>query len=259
MMDEREIKVNGARIVYFQEGSGQPLILLPSGGGRGQEYKELFPFLSPSFSVYTLDYPGFGRSDEIKWVDGVEKIAEFILLWLDALGIELFYLAGFSMGGIIALRMAIEENPRIKKLCVIATASGKIDNIPIISPVGLNLKEIITYFYHRPEIKDRIKNEKLAAEEKKEIHRSSETFAKMAKNAKVFIHITDRLSSIPCPTLVIGAEDDQVIPLAYPKEIYNNIPGAKWKSHADTGHFIIVERPKELASDLILFFNPDRA
>lgn len=258
-MEQREIKVNGAKIAYFQEGSGPTLILLPSGGGRGKEYQELFPYLTPSFSVYTLDYPGYGRSDEIKWVDGVEMIAEFIPLWLNTLGIDRFYLAGFSMGGIIALRMAIEGTSRIKKLCVIATASGKIDNIPIISPVGLNLKEIITYFYHRPEIKDRIRNEKLDAEEKKEIHRSSETFSKMAKNAKVFIHITDRLPVISCPTLVIGAEDDQVIPLAYPKEIYKKIPGAVWKSHADTGHFIIVERPKELASDLIRFFNPDQA
>lgn len=258
-MKEREIKVNGASIAYYHEGEGSPLILLPSGGGRGKEYRDLFPLLAPSFSVYTLDYPGFGRSDEIKWVDGVEKIGEFIFLWLDALGIQKFYLAGFSMGGIIALRMALEETDRIKKLCVIATAAGKIDHIPIISPVGLNMKEIITYFYHRPEIKNRIKSEKLSAEEKKEIHRSSETFAKMAQNSKVFIHITNRLSSIQCPTLVIGAENDLVIPSAYPKEIQKHIPGARWKSHPDTGHFIIVERPEELASDLIHFFKEEMA
>lgn len=256
-MDEREINVNGARIIYFQAGEGYPLILLPSGGGRGKEYKELLPLLSPFFKVYTLDYPGFGRSDEIKWVDGVEKLAEFIPIWLDALGIQSFYLGGFSMGGIISLKIATQGNPRIKKLCVIATASGKINNVPIISPVGLNLKEILAYFYHRPEVKERIKNEKLSVDEKKEIHRSSETFARMAKTAKVFINITDQLSSIRCPTLVIGAENDQVIPLAYPKEIQARIPGAQWISHPDTGHFIIVEKPAELASDLIRFFKEE--
>ncbi|MBI1822797.1 MAG: alpha/beta hydrolase, partial [Nitrospirae bacterium] len=145
-MDEREIKVNGAKITYFQAGKGHPLVLLPSGGGRGKEYKELFPHLTPFFTIYTLDYPGFGRSDELKWVDGVEKMSEFVLLWLDTLGIQEFYLSGFSMGGIIALLMAIERTDRIRRLCVIATASGKINHIPIISPVGLNLKEILAFF-----------------------------------------------------------------------------------------------------------------
>jgi len=256
-MDEKEIKVNGANIIYFQAGSGPPLILLPSGGGRGREYKDLFPLLAPFFTVYTLDYPGFGRSDEIKWVDGVEKIGEFIPFWLNSLGIMNFYLEGFSMGGIIALLIAIRESVRVKKLCVIATASGKINNVPIISPVGLNLKEILAYFYHRPEVKERIINERLSTEEKKEIHRSSETFSKMAKNSKVFINITDQLSSIRCPTLVIGAENDQVIPIAYPKEIQRNIPGARWKSHPETGHFIIVEKPDDLAQDLIHFFKEE--
>jgi pimeloyl-ACP methyl ester carboxylesterase len=256
-MDEREIKVNGARINYFKEGSGPPLILLPSGGGRGKEYKEIIPHLTHTFTVFTLDYPGFGRSDEMKWVDGVEKMSQFVFFWLDALGISEFNLAGFSMGGIIALIMALEKVNRVQRLCVIASASGKIDHIPIISPVGLNLKEILAFFYHRPEIKERIKNEKLSTEEKKEIHRSSETFAKMARSSKIFIHITDQLSQIQCPTLVIGAENDQVIPMAYPQEIRKHIPGALWKQYPDTGHFVIAERPRELAHDLVHFFNQE--
>jgi pimeloyl-ACP methyl ester carboxylesterase len=253
-MAEKELEIDSARIVYFVEGSGPPLILLPSGGGRGKEYQELVPLLAPSFTVYTLDYPGFGRSDELKWTDGVISLAEFVFRWADAAGIRDFYLTGFSMGGIVALHMAISGPERIKRLCVIATASGKIDHIPIISPVGLNMKEILAFFYHRPEVKEKIRNEKLSTSEKKEIHRSSETFAKMARASKIFTDVNEQLSLIRCPTLVIGAENDQVIPLAYPKEIVRRIRGAEWIAYPETGHFVIVERPRELAADLIRFF-----
>jgi pimeloyl-ACP methyl ester carboxylesterase len=258
-MDEKEVKVNGARIVYFQGGSGDPLILLPSAGGRGKEYKDLYPFLTPDFTVYTLDYPGFGKSDDIKEIDGIEKLSAFIFSWLKGLHIQRFYLAGFSMGGAIALQMALDDSGPIEKLCVIATAAGKINEIPIISPVGLNMKEILTFFYHRQEVKDRIQNEKLTPEEKREIHRSSQTFARMVKSSKVFTHILPQLSSIRRPTLVIGAEKDMVVPIPYQKAIFDLIPEAKWKAYPDTGHFIIVERPEALGPDLIRFFKQDRA
>ncbi len=253
-MDEKEVNVNGARIVYFQGGSGPALVLLPSAGGRAKEYKDIFPFLASSFSVYTLDYPGFGRSEELKEVDGVEKLADFIVIWLQTIGIKSFFLVGFSMGGAIALEMALKIPDQIRKLCVIATAAGKINDVPIISPIGLNLKEILTFFYHRPEIKERIKNEKLGSDEKKEIHRSSQTFARMIKNSKVFQNILTLLPSIGCETLVIGAENDLVVPIPYQKAIFNQLPRAKWKVYPDTGHFIIVERPNELALDLTRFF-----
>lgn len=256
-MDEKEIKVNGARIVYFQGGTGPVLALLPSAGGRGKEYKDIFPFLIQAFSVFTLDYPGFGRSDELKEIDGVEKLADFILTWLKVIGIDSFFLAGFSMGGAIALQMALKAPHQINKLCVIATAAGNLNNIPIISPVGLNLKEILYFFYHRPETKERIKNEKLTADEKREIHRSSQTFSRMVRNSRVFQNILNLLPSIQCQTMVIGAEKDLVVPIPYQQAIFNELPNAKWKAYPETGHFIIVERPEELALDLTHFFKGD--
>ena len=254
-MDEKEVKVNGARIIYFQGGTGPDLILLPSAGGRGKEYKDIFPFLIPYFSVTSLDYPGFGRSDELKEVDGVEKLADFTTTWLKTIGVDSFFLAGFSMGGAIALQIALKAPDQIRKLCVIATAAGIINDIPIISPVGLNMKEILTFFYYRPEVKERIKNEKLTADEKKEIHRSSQTFARMDKDSKVFKNFFNLLPSIYCQTLVIGAENDLVVPIPYQEAIFNQLPRARWKTFPETGHFIIVERPKELALELTHFFN----
>ncbi|MHB8482201.1 MAG: alpha/beta fold hydrolase [Nitrospiria bacterium] len=254
-MDEKEVKVTGARIVYFQGGDGPALALLPSAGGRGKEFKDIFPFLTPFFSVYSLDYPGFGRSGELKEVDSVEKLADFTMIWLKTIGVDSFFLAGFSMGGAIALQIGLKASDQIRKLCVIATAAGKINDIPIISPVGLNMKEILAFFYHRAEIKERIKNEKLTTDEKKEIHRSSQTFARMIKNSKVFTNILNLLPAIHCQTLVIGAENDLVVPIPYQKAIFDQLPHAEWKSFPETGHFIIVERPKELALELTRFFN----
>src|ERR1700693_1001349 len=198
-MKETAINVNGTKIVSFHGGEGPELILLPSAGGRGKEFLPLFNLLSPRFTLFTLDYPGFGRSEESTGIDGVETLAEFIQSWIETLRLKSFFLAGFSMGGALALQLALNRPAQIRKLSLIATAAGKLAHVKMIKPAGLGMKEILNKFYFRPEIKERIQREKLTAEEKREIHRSSQAFAKMADHGKVFVDISSRLREIQIP------------------------------------------------------------
>src|SRR5579872_6625754 len=104
-MQDRKITVWNAAIRYVEAGAGEPFLLLPSSAGRANEYRDVIPLLSNSFHVYTLDYPGFGQSDSLPSIEGTEDLADFILAWMGAIGLRECHLAGFSMGGWIALRL----------------------------------------------------------------------------------------------------------------------------------------------------------
>lgn len=253
-MKETTINVNGTKIVSFHGGEGPELVLLPSGGGRGKEFLPLFNLLSSKFAIFTLDYPGFGRSEEAPRVDGIETLGDFIQSWVKTLKLNSFFLAGFSMGGALALQLALKHPSQIKKLSLIATVAGKLPHVKIINPAGLGMKEILNKFYFRPEVKERIRREKLTAEEKREIHRSSQAFARMAAHKMVFIDIYSRLPEIQIPCLVLGAAEDQAIPPPYQEAIFKELPQARLKIYPESGHFVIIEKPEEVAADLTAFF-----
>ena len=253
-MEEKTVKVNGENILSFQGGRGPNLLLLPSAGGRGKEYSLLFPLLIPHFTVFSLDYPGFGKSEEIEQIEGVESLAGFILSWMETLELKKVFLTGFSMGGAVAMHMALKKPEVIQKLCLIATAAGNNEKVKIISPVGMGLKEILNKFYFRPEVKELIERKKLSPEDKREIHRSSRAFARLAERKRVFVDILDRLGAIQIPTLVIGAAEDQAVPVPFQEAIFKALPNARLKVYPETGHFVIIERAQEVACDLIDYF-----
>ncbi len=151
MMLEKRINIRNGSIRYLEGGQGEPLLLLPSAAGRATEYGEIFPVLSKSFHVYSVDYPGFGQSDPLPEIVGTEALATFVIDWMDAVGLQRCNLVGFSLGGWVALLLALSDPARFQTLTLVATSGGRLPGVPIVSPSGMNFKEILNRFYHRPE------------------------------------------------------------------------------------------------------------
>jgi pimeloyl-ACP methyl ester carboxylesterase len=246
-MEERKILVNGALIRYFEGGTGAPLLLLPSAAGRATEYQPLIPLLEQDFHVYSIDYPGFGRSDLLEEINGTEALADFVLHWTEAMGLKRFHLAGFSLGGWVALSLALSNPGRISKLILIATSAGRLPNIPILNPSGMSHKEILDRFYHRPEVKERLARQKLSSAEKEELLRSSRALARLVRYGKLIPQLDHRLGEIKAPTLIVAADRDQAIPVLYQERLHAGIAQSKSVIFNETGHAIVAERPEELA------------
>ena len=115
------IKIGDYFINYIVAGEGEPVLLIHGGNiGWGQWYLNI-PELSRHFKVYALDLPGAGRSTRIDYSklnldrDFVDVVDQFIKLK----NLNDVNIVGSSIGGWIALKLALKDNPRINRLVLV--------------------------------------------------------------------------------------------------------------------------------------------
>ncbi len=111
------IERDGVRVAWERYGDGSPtLLLLPTWSIiHSRHWKGQIPYLARHFRVVTFDGRGNGRSDRPQTsaaYDGSEFVADAVAV-LDATGTDRAIIAGLSMGGGYALRLAAEHPDRV--------------------------------------------------------------------------------------------------------------------------------------------------
>lgn len=112
--------VNGHRIAYLDEGQGPPLILLHGYGGSMWQW-EYQQSLTAHFRVITPDLLGSGLSDKPDIDYRPAALIESVRGLMDALGLPAATLIGNSMGGGVAIGMALTYPDRVHRLVLIDT------------------------------------------------------------------------------------------------------------------------------------------
>lgn len=118
-------------INYLKEGFGDPIILIHGWGSNLQTFDNIVPSLVLMYTVYRIDLPGFGMSDELHYPFSVDDYAYFIKAFIDRYEINNPILIGHSFGGKILIRYA-STNINYKNLILIDSAGIK-------HPVPLNI------------------------------------------------------------------------------------------------------------------------
>ncbi len=118
--------VNGLKLYYEIHGSGEPLVLLHGGLGATEMFNEIMPSLSNSRQVIAVDLQGHGRTADVDRPLSYESMADDIAALIKYLGIEKADVMGYSLGGGVALRTAIQHPDLVRKL-VIVSATFKRD------------------------------------------------------------------------------------------------------------------------------------
>lgn len=95
-------------------GKGKPLVLLHGWGFDSQIWQPVLQDLERDFRLYRIDLPGFGKSALMDWTDFKKQILATLP--------EHFALAGWSLGGLFAMRLASEAPERVSHLMGIATS-----------------------------------------------------------------------------------------------------------------------------------------
>src|SRR5690625_2869717 len=124
---------NGARAHYMSAGTSGPAVVLLHGGLPGSSGLAGWRFMAPylaeqGFRVYCPDMPGFGLSDtrEEHWPKGMESFVDFIGLFVDALCLDTFHLAGNSMGCMNTVNYLVNYPDRVKSFILIAGDVGNV-------------------------------------------------------------------------------------------------------------------------------------
>lgn len=124
------MQTDPSQSLYYQiQGEGFPLLLLHGFTGSSHNWQHILPYLSRHHRVLAPDLIGHGRSpvpaDYRRY--SMEQAVDDLLALLDAQGIERFDLLGYSMGGRVALHLALAAPERVR-LLVLESASPGIDD-----------------------------------------------------------------------------------------------------------------------------------
>jgi pimeloyl-ACP methyl ester carboxylesterase len=114
--------LNGLKLYYEIHGTGEPLILLHGGVGATDMFAEILPALSKARRVIAVDLQAHGRTADIDRPLSQEAMADDIAALIKHLEMRRADVMGYSMGGGVALRTAIQHPDVVRKLVLVSTA-----------------------------------------------------------------------------------------------------------------------------------------
>lgn len=120
----RYVKVDGYQLHYLVGGSGRPLLLVHGLGSRGEDWANLIPqLIAGGNRVYALDLLGYGDSAQPRDAQySIPQEASIVEGFLDSQHLRQVDVAGWSMGGWIALQVALQQPQRVRRLVLLDSA-----------------------------------------------------------------------------------------------------------------------------------------
>lgn len=260
-------KFGPAEIGTAIQGEGPTVLLVAGLGGRGSFWNRQIQALSQHFRVITHDHRGCGVSSRSRVVYAAEQMAEDVVALMDALGIERAHVVGHSTGGAIGQFLALHHPQRLDRLVISASWAGPtelfLETFRLRRQVLLTQGPQAYYFLGsllaspaealRPAFTslDQHLGDRLADFPGLEIE--------LSRIAAVMSHdLRSHLHRIRTPSLVIGAEDDQLTPPGMQREVAELIPGARLQILPRGGHFYPVNSA-DAFNRLVLDFLGDTA
>jgi len=254
-------------LAYRDEGSGAPLVLLHGWSLSSEVFFEIIPRLSERFRVLAPDLPGHGDSDPPGKKFRFAEVAADLADWLDGQGIDRFFLAGWSMGGEVAMEFCQREPFRVSRL-ILMSATPRFANgedwkggLPPgqVRSMGRNLsrrfRETLAQFFlqqfegeHLPE--DRFARIKRLGDE---IPPPDPDTLQSSLEALTAEDQRSLLKDLQMPCLVIHGDLDRIVPLEAGKFLAEHLKKGRLKIMERTGHAPFLSRPQEMI-DLWLDF-----
>jgi pimeloyl-ACP methyl ester carboxylesterase len=122
-LEERWATVRGARVRYLVGGDGPSLVLVHGLGGAASNWVELVPALTGSYRVLALDLPGHGGSSPLPAAPSLTPFADVVAVVAEREGLLPACVVGHSLGGLVALRLALRRPDAVRAL-LLASAAG---------------------------------------------------------------------------------------------------------------------------------------
>lgn len=213
--------VNGLKMYYERHGSGPPLILLHGGAGSTEMFGGLTPSLSEDREVILLDLQAHGRTADIDRPLRYEFMADDTAALMDFLGLARADFMGYSLGGGVALRTAIQYPAKVARLILVSTPSkrqGWYPEVLLAMSQGGN-----------PESAEAMKKSPMYQVYSRVAPRVEDwpvMFAKLAEMLRREYDWSDEVARITAPTMLIIGDADSVR-TAHAVEFFGLLGGGK--------------------------------
>lgn len=230
-------QINGIELYYEVHGEGPPLLLIPGLGADVRMFSGVSSALAETRHVVTFDPRGGGQSGKPDIPYSIGGMADDAAKLLNLLGIENTTVVGYSMGGRIALSLALEHSGLVGRLVLAATSA----RTPPSKPFGWRwfVMEVLT----------RIPLPKTVDPQPRF------AFERQRQASRVF-DCTDRLAQITVPTLVLHGRNDHLTSISLAKELGDHIPNSRVIT-VPGGHMALVTtKRRRFVEELIAFSEP---
>lgn len=231
---------HSVRLHYTDCGEGHPLLLLHGWGCNTTTFSAIRPFLEARFRVLTLDFAGFGQSDEPHEVWGVEEYTRSVEALAKAEGIENPILIGHSFGG---------------RVSIVYASRNKTQKVILVDAAGVKPRRSLSYYRKvytfkllkriLPLVVGRKRAEAMIEARRSKAGSSDYNQATPMMRAILSKCVNEDLChlmpKIEAPTLLFWGEKDTATPLADAKRMEKLIPDAGLVTVAGAGHFAFLE------------------
>lgn len=222
-----EIKVNGVSIYYEVTGKGHPLVFIHGGGLESGSWHYQAAYFSKRYQVIAYDIRGHGKSEVQEESYSIVDCVEDLRQLLDHLEVQQACLAGLSMGGNIALSYTLDYPDRVNAL--ILTGSN----------AGLMLESVVNF--------GKVTLDKLRNSQETDI---AIRYMRAIEANVTRPDLTDRLSEITKPVLIIVGDQDKATPPHLSERMHRRIADSQMVVIPNCGHKCHEEQPDTFNSIL---------
>ena len=241
---ETKIDVRGTGIHLRRGGSGEPMLFLHGASGVAG-WIPTFQALSETQDLMVPDHPTYGLSDEPDWLDSMDDLAMFYLDFLDQMDLNGVHLVGNSLGGWLAMEIAVRNSSRLKSLTLVGAAGIRIAGKPIADIFMMDPDDLVREIYVDQSIADNILGMELTEEQVDIQIRNRVATARLDWQPRLFNpNLRKWLHRIDVPTHVIWGDTDKIVDPVYAAEFGRIIAGSEVTMIEQAGHLPHVERPE---------------
>lgn len=241
------IEVEGLPVAYRRKGTGEPTLFL-HGAGFTRMWLPFHEALSQSVDAIAPEHPGYGETEMPDWLDGFDDLVIHYDAFLDELELDQVHLVGYSLGGWLAAEFASFYPKRLKSLTLITPAGLRIPDKPIPNPVAMDPEQFFGLIFNDPTNLPQYLPDFESLDEI--VHQFGEmaTLARLAWQVQYSLKLEHRLARVTCPSLVVQAEHDRLVPAEIAERYAELLPSSRTETIAGTGHALAYEQPEKLAA-----------
>ena len=251
------INVAGTPTALRRAGEGEPVLFLHGAGFTGT-WLRFHEALSKGSDLVAPEHVGFGDTPMQDWMRSMDDMLVHYDDLVRTLGLERFDLVGYSLGGWIAARFAVLWPERVRTLSLIVPAGLRLPGTP--TPPDLFLMEPDQLADHLFEDKTNIDEVFALPEGVDPIDAAMKMYGQMSAVARLMWNprhdraLPRLLRRITAPTLLVGAENDRLLPDENTVGSYAQlIPNTTTTRIPGTGHALVVEQPEAVAQAVLDF------